>query len=208
MKFHIMKSTDVDFNNYKEDLYNLRHKVFKEKLNWKVDSNGAQEKDIFDNLPDVFFVMVMDSNNKVVGCIRLLPTLNEYMLETIFPIILQEHNIPKLPNVWELSRFAIDPDYQKHGNNFSFNQITLLLIKGIFLFAQQNNITSYIAVTTASMYRIVKKINIDTVILGKTIFIDNTNVIAMEVFINNKGFKAIETEFKKIENLKKLENTN
>ena len=86
MKFEIIKVGDELFQKYSDDIYKLRHKVFKEKLNWKVETiEGNKEIDYFDSLEDLYYVIAIDDNKKLIGCMRLLPTINDYMLEKVFP---------------------------------------------------------------------------------------------------------------------------
>lgn len=86
MQYFIVNTNDELFKIYKEEIYKLRHKVFKEILNWRVDTvDGNKEIDYFDSLPNLHYVVVFNSEQELVGCIRLLPTNNDYMLEKISP---------------------------------------------------------------------------------------------------------------------------
>lgn len=192
MDYIIVSNKDKFFKKYEKKIYELRYTVFKEILNWNVITFDKQEKDCFDELETVFFVLVIDEDDNLLGCKRLLPTTHPYMLEKVFPQLFDELIIPKEKNVWELSRFSINPHFQQDVSMMSFNKVTLLLIKGICDFAMQNNIDYYLAVTTDRMRRLVKKMNMDADMIGKKIKIENTNVITLKIMMNEQSFMAID----------------
>ena len=108
MDYIIVSNKDELFKKYEKKIYELRYTVFKEILNWNVITFDNQEKDCFDDLETVFFVLVKDENDNLLGCKRLLPTTDNYMLEVVFPQLFDGLIIPKDKNVWELSRFSIN----------------------------------------------------------------------------------------------------
>lgn len=190
MKYIVVNKNSKTFNIYKEQIYILRHRVFKEKLNWKVDSiDGNKEIDYFDSLDNLSYIIVVNNENKVLGCIRFLPTTNDYMLEKVFPELLVDH--PKECDIWEISRFAIDPTLEKNPNMLCLNLITLLLLEGMCQFSQTNNIKKFIAATTSTLNRLVRTINMDTQVIGNTIKIDDTKVIALQIHMNEKTFTGV-----------------
>jgi acyl homoserine lactone synthase len=89
---------------------NYRHKIFVERLGWQLQTQNNEELDQFDR-PDTIYVVAQDSDGRVSGCARLLPTNRPYLLGEIFPELLNGLPAPNSPEVWELSRFAaVDPD--------------------------------------------------------------------------------------------------
>lgn len=190
MKYIILNKNSVNFKKYKNQIYALRHKVFKEKLNWKVNSvEGYKEIDYFDSLKKVSFIIAVNNEDKVLGCMRLLPTTHDYMLEKVFPQLLVYH--PKQDNIWEISRFAIDPNLQKETSMLSLNLPTLLILEGMCEFAKNNNITTFIAATTATLNRLVRTIGMDTQVVGNKLKIDDTNVIALKILMNSQTFEGV-----------------
>lgn len=82
-----------------------RYKVFVETLGWQLDTPAGEERDQFDR-PDTVYVAARDNAGQVTGCARLLPTTRPYLLEEVFPQLLDGMPIPRSPDIWELSRFA------------------------------------------------------------------------------------------------------
>lgn len=97
-----------------ERLGHYRHQVFVRQLGWNLPpvAGGlpAHESDQFDRADTHYVVAVKECNNAIVGCARLLPTLEPYLLSDVFPQLLGEQPPPSRNDIWELSRFAaMDP---------------------------------------------------------------------------------------------------
>jgi acyl homoserine lactone synthase len=82
-----------------------RHKVFVETLGWELDTEQGVELDQFDHAGTIY-VVAQDEDGEVIGCGRLLPTSQPYLLSEVFPQLLKGAALPCTPDIWELSRFA------------------------------------------------------------------------------------------------------
>ena len=90
-----------------EAMFRLRYEVFHEKLGWEVQVTNGMERDHFDDLPDVTYIMGKGEGGTVDACWRLLPSTGPYMLKDTFPELLHGQPAPQAADVWELSRFAV-----------------------------------------------------------------------------------------------------
>lgn len=88
-----------------DTLARYRYKVFVEQLGWELNTPKGIELDQFDR-PDTYYVVAKNHLDDIVGCARLLPTTSAYLLEEVFPELLNGLPPPKSSDVWELSRFA------------------------------------------------------------------------------------------------------
>jgi len=199
MDYYIVSNKDELFKKFESKIHELRYTVFKENLNWNVRTFGKQEVDAFDFLDTIHYILVIDKDDNLLGCKRLLSTDHDYMLEKVFPELFEGFVIPKDKNVWELSRFSINPQFQSDVSMMSFNKVTLLLIKGICEFAKRHGIDYYLAVTTDRMRRLVRKMNMDAEMVGHKIKIENTNVITLKVMMNQQSFDAIDLALNSLE---------
>lgn len=86
-------------------LFSYRHHVFVERLGWKLETHAGLELDQFDR-EDTLYVIAKNDVGHINGCARLLPTERPYLLEQVFPSLMNGAPAPKSPSVWELSRFA------------------------------------------------------------------------------------------------------
>lgn len=188
MQCFTINKKDELYEKYINEIYKLRHKVFKEKLNWEVNTiDGNKEIDHFDTLEDIYYIIVVQ-DEKLLGCIRLLPTTHDYMIEKVFPQLLD--NIPKHKDLWEGSRFAVNPDYKKSIKNKP-NEVGLLLLKGMYDFGINHNV-DFVVATTQSINQFLKIAGLNTKVIGHTLKIDNIKVIAVKIIITHKLFQFID----------------
>ncbi len=81
-----------------------RYRVFVGQLGWELPVPHDSDQDEFDN--EHTRHLVAYDNGEVIGYARLLPTLQPYLLKTLFPELLNGLSAPEDEGVWELSRYA------------------------------------------------------------------------------------------------------
>lgn len=86
-------------------LARYRYGVFVEQLGWPIGSPDGLELDEFDDA-ETEYIAAVESDGRIGGCARLLPTTRPYLLQGVFPHLLSGTALPCSPSVWELSRFA------------------------------------------------------------------------------------------------------
>ena len=101
-----------------------RRQAFVERLGWGLQIQNGAELDQFDR-PDTVYVIAQDDQSNIIGCARLLPTTGPYLLEAVFPQLLNGLPPPRSRDVWELSRFsAVDLNAQVHAAQYQFSSST------------------------------------------------------------------------------------
>lgn len=106
-----------------------RHRVFVQRLGWKLPCAGEKEYDQFDR-DDTVYVVAQDEAGEVTGTARLLPTTSPYLLREVFPQLLHGLPPPESAETWELSRFAavdLKAPAAKEAGQFSSPAATALL---------------------------------------------------------------------------------
>jgi N-acyl-L-homoserine lactone synthetase len=88
-----------------EQMGRYRHEVFINRLGWELNTINGMELDEFDG-PEAVYVCSHDDGHNVNGVARLLPTTEPYLMEKVFPHLLTGKQVPRDPQIWELSRFA------------------------------------------------------------------------------------------------------
>lgn len=101
-----------------DGIFQLRHRVFKNRPQWQVHSDKGMERDEFDDLNPIYF-SASNEMGVVSGTWRLLPTLGPNMLRNVFPYLLGDLDMPNSPFVWEMSRLALDLGNENGGKNCS-----------------------------------------------------------------------------------------
>lgn len=81
------------------------------------------------------------------------------MLPSVFPQILQGEKAPVDEKVWEISRFAVRKGTAQSTRGY-MNSITLQMIQSFWEFAQQNDISSYVTVTSVACERMLRQLGV------------------------------------------------
>lgn len=165
------------FVNDLAEMHRLRHRVFKERLEWDVQTSGDMEIDEFDALRPAYLIQ-RASDNRVQGCVRLLPSTGPTMLRDTFPALLDEAPAPASPIIWESSRFALDlrPDTPKTTHGLA--TATYELFAGMIEFGLSRQLTDIVTVTDARMERILRRAGWPLLRIGKPHAIGNTLAVA------------------------------
>lgn len=167
-------------------MHQLRYAVFRERLNWDIPTQQAQERDSYDNANPVF-VLVRGDGGRVVGCCRLLPTEGPYMLKDTFPQLLGDQAAPVAPDVWEISRFAVTKDARA---GFGFTRIPAAMIRAAARFALANGIREYVFVTTVAFERLLVRMGVHLERLAPPQQVGIEKSVALRVFMDQQTVLA------------------
>ncbi|MGI0119134.1 acyl-homoserine-lactone synthase [Zooshikella sp. RANM57] len=161
-------------------MHDLRYRIFYQRLDWEVPINATQEKDEYDDLEPAY-IIAKSPSDQVVGCMRLLPTMGSYMLKDTFPELLGDSPAPQCNSIIEISRFAVDKDYN-FLNSHGINYVSLMLFKNLYLYSTSHGYTSAVAVTTPAIEKYLKKIGIKVKRIGaqKAMLVGNSKAIAIQ----------------------------
>jgi acyl homoserine lactone synthase len=147
------------YNQFIDDLsemYRVRCRVFKARLDWDVQISGDMEIDEFDALHPAYLIQRADDGH-VQGCVRLLPSTGPTMLGKTFPILLDGAPAPTSPVIWESSRFALDLQPGMPRTAHGLATATYELFAGMIEFGLSRQLTEIVTVTDARMERILRR---------------------------------------------------
>lgn len=194
MSSNIQVGTRRDFpSKVLWDMHRLRTRVFKDRMGWEVPVLSGMEIDGYDAI-DPYYMVIRSSNDGVCGCWRMLPTEGPYMLKDTFPELLHGAPVPEAPNVWELSRFAIEADGPQ---GFGFAGMALDAMREIVTFGDRMGITHYVTVTTTAIERLLRKTGIAITRYGPPIQIGVERAVALEIDIGEQTHRALFGEIDK-----------
>src|SRR3989442_5048499 len=77
--------------NLLTEMYRLRRRIFKDRLDWSVSVSGDLELDVYDALNPTY-LLVMSGAREGVGCVPLLPTTGPTMPAETLSSLLRAHN--------------------------------------------------------------------------------------------------------------------
>ncbi|MEY9543152.1 N-acyl-L-homoserine lactone synthetase [Bradyrhizobium diazoefficiens] len=168
------------------EMHRLRYRVFKERLDWDVQFSGDMEIDEYDALNPAYLIQ-RARDNRVQGCVRLLPSTGPTMLRETFPVLLDGASAPASPYIWESSRFALDlhPDTPKAAHGLA--SATYELFAGMIEFGLSRRLTEIVTVTDARMERILRRAGWTLRRIGKPRALGSTLAVAgyLEVSIES-----------------------
>jgi len=138
------------------EMHRLRYRVFKERLGWDVEVSGDMEIDDFDAYRPAYLLQ-MDDEDRIQGCVRLLPTTGPTMLRDTFPLLLDGQPAPGSDTIWESSRFGVDLCSRHEKSGRSIARATYELFAGMIEFGLMHQLTDIVTVTDARMERILRR---------------------------------------------------
>ena len=137
-------------------MHQLRHRVFKKRLDWDVHISGDMEIDDFDALHPTYLTQVAD-DGRIQGSVRLLPSVGPTMLRDTFPALLAGQTAPSSPSIWECSRFAVDVPTDAPKGEHGIARATYELLAGVIEFGLSRRLTDIVTVTDARMERVLRR---------------------------------------------------
>lgn len=159
ISFHPTANKDEQNLNAIQRIYRLRCETFIGRLGWEVNEVNGEEIDRFD-CTDSVQIAVSKKNGDLEGCWRALPTVNDYMLKSIFPELLQGEEAPENKEIWEISRFAVRKGSSEDTRGY-MNMVTIDLVKSFWDFAQTYNVKQFVTVTTVSCERLLRQLGVN-----------------------------------------------
>jgi acyl homoserine lactone synthase len=159
------------------EMYRMRCRVFRDRMNWDVQVSDEMERDHFDNLHPVYLLQ-RDRDGHICGCARLLPTLGPTMLRDTFPTLLHENPMPASPAIWESSRFALDvpENVPKAAGGMAVG--TYELFAGLVEFGLAKRLREIVTVTDVRLERILRRASWPLRRIGPPLQIGNTQAVA------------------------------
>jgi acyl homoserine lactone synthase len=176
-----------------EAMFRLRYEVFHEKLGWDVQVVDGMERDHFDDVEQITYILAIGNSQSVDACWRLLPSTGPYMLKDTFPELLHGEMAPEASNVWELSRFAVATS-RTATDIATFGPISMALMKESARFALERGITRYVTVTTPPMERMLRRQGLHVHRFGPSIRYGVAAAVALIIEIDHQTLDAVGLE--------------
>lgn len=175
-----------------EAMYRLREEVFANRLNWVSPSPDGLEKDEFDT-DDTYYFAYIGTDDRMDACWRVVPTHQPYMLEKVFPVLLDGNSAPKAGNVWEISRLAVSGRAMEASGLGLMNRITQELVCSIYEFGPTVGMTEAVAVCEVSVARLLSRLGCQTLWTSRAHRIGQTITIAAIYDISASVHEVVKT---------------
>jgi acyl homoserine lactone synthase len=170
-----------------QELSAYRRKVFVDRLGWDLRCAAGGEQDQFDR-DDTVYLVARDDDD-VIGCGRLLPSTAPYLLQEVFPELLNGLEPPRSHTVWELSRFAVGGVGKAEVARDKY-LATRMLLRALE-HCQRQGVEQLLAVTTGAVERLMLRAGVDLQRLGPPALIDGQPVFAFVIWVNEHSIAAL-----------------
>lgn len=121
--------------------HRLRYQSIIERQGWDVPTVRGMEYDQYDN-PAAYYLIWRDEQGVARGTSRLYPTDRPYMLKDVFPHLVSHGALPSSPDIWEGSRFCVDPSLPAEARKRIIQEIVI----GYLEFAERFQVKEIIGV--------------------------------------------------------------
>lgn len=165
------------FAEERREMHRLRCRVFRDRLEWDVQTENGLEIDAFDALKP-HYLLLCEPDGRVIGCVRLLPSTGPTMLRDTFPALLGTSLAPSDPAIWESSRFALDlpADSPKGANGVAVG--TYELFAGMIEFGLSMRLKRIATATDLRVERILRRAGWPLERIGEPQTIGETRAVA------------------------------
>jgi acyl homoserine lactone synthase len=173
-----------------DQMHRLRARIFKGRLSWNVHCVDGREYDEFDDLSPTYIV-ASDSRSRVVGCARLLPSLGTTMLQSIFPQLLKDGQLPSHGAMVESSRFCVDTECVEGRVDGALHGATSALFAGIVEWSMANGYSEIATATDVRFERILNRAGWPMRRLGEPTMINETRSVAGVLIADETSFRRL-----------------
>ena len=172
-----------------DEMHRLRKRVFHERMKWQVPIIRHYEIDGYDALDPVYLASIAPSG-KVIGSVRLLPTIGPNMLNDEFPQLLPNGERIESPLIWECSRFSADLDADSQIGPKGISRVTAELSLAMNEFGMRLGLSHMVTVYDAFMHRLLKRAGCAGEPIGPPIRIGSVLAYAVTVTIGTETENA------------------
>ncbi|MBB4571548.1 acyl-homoserine-lactone synthase TraI [Rhizobium leucaenae] len=186
----IRNAKSLEDLNLLDQMHRLRATVFGGRLSWKVHCFEGREFDEFDALSPTY-ILAIATDDRVVGCARLLPAVGTTMLQTVFPQLLETGRLVAHSQMIESSRFCVDTAFAEGRGESSLHNTTLAMFAGIVEWCMLNGYTEIATATDLRFERILKRAGWPMRRLGSPTMINETHSVAGVLTADQASFDRL-----------------
>ena len=171
-------------------MYQLRARVFRDRLNWDVKVRDGRERDEFD-LCQPTYILVVDARETVVGAVRLLPATGPTLLSVLFPELGGQGLFQPHAAMIESSRFCVDTSLATERGGEGLHGATWTMFAAIIEWSMANGYTELVTVTDVRIERILRRAGWPMTRIGEPKRIGNTTAVVGLLPTNIASFECV-----------------
>ena len=189
----VLTNCDRDARSYDFDaMFRARAAVFHDRLGWAVSVSQGLETDRYDHEEDPVYLVSTDTEHRLTGSLRILPTTGETMLHNEFADFFDEPVDVESPTVWECTRFCVHP--RQSASAIDNKRVSSELLIGLCQLCLSSGIEQVMGLYDHAMTRVYDRIGWSPVPLARS----KTEVGKLVVGIWDVSPEAIEVMMRRI----------
>jgi acyl homoserine lactone synthase len=178
----ITKQNSKECQDLLRSFFELRYRVFTQRLKWASDSYcqiEEIERDDFDD-DDAEYMVVCNRQGEVVAGLRLLQTTQRHLLGDVFGHMVRGVS-PRGHHIREVTRFVVDPCRERTNGD---DTLVLKLVWGLQTYGLMTGLSRYVSLSYVGIERILKGAGCLFQRLGDPVSIDGRLSVALEFQIS------------------------
>lgn len=157
-------------------MFELRARVFGDRMGWSVRIREGREEDEFDTDKTHYIVVV--AQGQVLGCARFLDLSGPSMIGSTFSDLVDRPFASFSASCVESSRFCVDTKTMAGWPNSRRREVTAALISSMIAWAALNQYRAIVTVTDVKIERLLRLFGVPFARLGAPQTIEHTTAVA------------------------------
>lgn len=158
-----------EFRHLIDEMFRLRARVFRDRLNWDVEVRDGKERDRYDDEQPVYIIHSDDVAGAVKGSLRLLPTTGPTVSADFFSDTRPDAAQLSAPAIWECTRFCLDDNLLNNGRDDEMLFASAALLEAVSDVALRAGVEAIVGNFDESMLRLYRRIGCEVEVLGSTL---------------------------------------
>jgi len=165
--------------------YQLRHRVFAERLKWVPERADRLETDVYDAWSTS--IGVFDSRKDLLGLVRMTHAPVPFMLESEFSgCLVGRHQVRKEIDTAEITRLAIDPEIVDRGLSA---RLMKTVFKGMYQWCLQHEIRYTYMVVEHRLLKVVQRMGWPCRAIGEPVALPPADVLSIGGLLDLDEFR-------------------
>lgn len=157
------------YPNETNEMFQLRRRQFRDRLDWDVIVRDGWEIDEFDDMNPLYLVSIHEQSNTVAGSLRFLSTTGPTMMKNVFDSYFEEPFSIESPLAWECTRLAIEPTIARTWlTPTGMCRATFELMQGGLEVAMQAGVEQIVGIFDNAMLRVYRRVGWSPEIIAST----------------------------------------
>ncbi len=165
--------------------YQLRHRVFAERLKWVPERADRLETDVYDAWSTS--IGVFNNGKELLGLVRMTHAPVPFMLESEFSACLVgRHHVRKETDTAEITRLAIDPEIADRGLSA---QLMKTVFKGMYQWCLQHAVRYTYMVVEHRLLKVVQRMGWPCRAIGEAVALPPAHVLSVGGLLDLEEFR-------------------